>query len=85
MFKWILYWVNKISVTISILICGVIYLFLPSVSIESLMNGTQSGKSFFFLYLFTGVAFFIFIRVLLSQIRHFVKGVGGTPAMETNE
>ena len=46
-----LYPINMILTTVSILIAGIVFVLLPSVSMDSIMNGTQSGKTFIFLYL----------------------------------
>lgn len=64
-----LYWVNKISTNISILICGVIYLFLSSISTDSLIDGTQSGKSFFFLVLMMMIAVVTLLRILTNRAK----------------
>lgn len=54
--------INKISVFVFMLICGIIYLILPSVATDSLVDGTQSGKTFFFLFLILMMPIFIILK-----------------------
>ncbi|MEN6453720.1 MAG: hypothetical protein ABFD10_05625 [Prolixibacteraceae bacterium] len=49
-----------------LLLTGAILLILPSVSVGSLMNGTQSGKTIFFLYLMIGTGGILGLRLILS-------------------
>ncbi len=39
---------DKLFTTVLLLITGLMLLILPSVSVKSLMNGTQSGKTILF-------------------------------------
>ncbi len=49
-----------------LLLTGAILVILPSVSMDSLMNGTQSGKTIFFLYLMIGTGGILGLRLILS-------------------
>lgn len=53
------------------LICGIIYLILPSIVTDSLVDGTQSGKSFSFLYLILMMPIFIIARAFISKSAYF--------------
>ena len=57
--------INKILTIVSILIAGIIYVLLPSVNMDSLMNGTQSGKTFIFLYMAIIMSVVLFLQSFL--------------------
>lgn len=52
---------------------GVLFLIIPSVSIDYLMNGTQSGKTFVFLYGITGIGALSFIQFIFQKNYRYLK------------
>ncbi len=55
----------KVLSTASFLVIVIVYLIVPSITVESLMNGTQSGKTFIFLYLMMILGAFILLQVFI--------------------
>jgi tetratricopeptide (TPR) repeat protein len=50
-----------------------VYLFVPSINMESLMNGTQSGKTFVFLYLMMALGAVIFLQAFVFNKTNYVR------------
>ncbi|MEN6457035.1 MAG: O-antigen ligase family protein [Prolixibacteraceae bacterium] len=61
----ILLW-HQLFTTVLLVIIGLTLLILPLVSMDSLMNGTQSGKTIVFLYLMIGTGGILGLRLILS-------------------
>lgn len=64
---------RKLLIAGLLLIVGMIMLVLPSVSMDQLMNGTQSEKTIFFLYLVIGAGGILGLRLILSPGRGSVR------------
>ncbi|MDD4191799.1 MAG: O-antigen ligase family protein [Mangrovibacterium sp.] len=56
-----------------LLLIGAALLLLPSVSVDSLMNGTQSGKTIVFLYLMIGTGGILGLRLILSPAGRVIR------------
>ncbi|MGV8096500.1 MAG: O-antigen ligase family protein [Mangrovibacterium sp.] len=65
-------WYRLFSIVL-LLIAGLIFLVLPSVSIDTLMNGTQSGKTILFSYLMMGAGSILVLRLILFSNTRPVK------------
>jgi O-antigen polymerase len=68
----ILLW-HQLFTTVLLVIIGLTLLILPSVSMDSLMNGTQSGKTIFFLYLMIGTGGILGLRLILRPVSRPVR------------
>jgi O-antigen polymerase len=64
---------DKLFTTVLLLIAGLILLILPSVSMDSLMNGTQSGKTILFIRLSIGTGSILVLRLILFPNPRLVK------------
>ncbi len=59
--------IRKILTAILVFITGIVYTLIPSVNTESLMNGTQSGKTFVFLCLIIVLCLVLLLRGLFLK------------------
>ena len=64
---------DRLFLIVLLVVIGGMFLVLPSVSMGSLENGTQSGKTIIFLYLMTGAGSILTIRLILLFNTRLIK------------